>query len=474
MKKSVNTQDVIWNYIGIIMSMASNFLLLPFMMYFLDADILGLWYIFLSIGGIVNLFDFGFNPTLARNVAYCWGGAKVLTAEGVQYAHGMEPNFILLGKVIKTCKRIYLLIASVALFLLVTIGTVYIKSVSVEVFGIEVFVSWCIYSFAVFLNLYYGYYSTFLRGVGAVAQYNKINVFARIVQIMTSIIMMWFGWGLIAVSLAYMLYGFLLRILSKRTFYNYENIGGKLNELKIVTTCKEFQSLFIVVWHNAWRDGIVAIANYCSSQASTLIASAFLTLTETGIYSIGVQLVTAIATIGAGLYTAYQPSMQRAYLNADKKELKRLMATAMVVYDFVFLVGVIGLLTIGISILQIIQPESIFSRGVILGIGVYNFFYKRQSYYASYISNTNHVPYMVSYLLSGFAGVIFAYVLISFFNLGVWGLIIGQFVPQLMYNCWKWPKEVMSMLKTNIREMGSIGVGEIFKIMKKTMKRGNI
>ena len=113
--------DVIWNYIGVIMSMGSSFLLLPFMMHFVSEDYLGLWYIYLSIGGIVVLFDFGFNPTFARNVAYCWSGAKALNAEGGQYADSSEPNYRLLNKVLNTCKKIYLIIALIALIVLFTI-----------------------------------------------------------------------------------------------------------------------------------------------------------------------------------------------------------------------------------------------------------------------------------------------------------------------------------------------------------------
>ena len=56
-------KDIVWNYIGIFFSMGANFLILPFMLWFLDADSIGLWYVYLSIGGIAALFDFGFNPT---------------------------------------------------------------------------------------------------------------------------------------------------------------------------------------------------------------------------------------------------------------------------------------------------------------------------------------------------------------------------------------------------------------------------
>lgn len=450
--------DIIWNYIGIVMSMASNFLLLPFLIKFIDGEMLGLWYVYLSIGGIVILFDFGFNPTLARNVAYCWSGAKELNAEGVGQTQGSEPNFDLLKRVISTCKAIYLVISVAALLVLLSIGTAYIHHISKNLFGGTVIASWLIYAVAVFLNLYYGYFATFLRGVGAVSIYNKINVFARLIQIIVSIGMLLLGYGIIAVSLAYLLYGFLLRAFSKRAFYRYKGIGERLKSIPGKTSVDEIKRLFRIVWHNAWKDGLVAVANYCANQASTLIASMFLSLTETGLYSISVQLITAIATISAGLYTAYQPAMQSAYANHNRNESTRLMSLAMITYSFLFWAGTIALITVGIPILKWVKPENTYNIAVILGIAVYNFFYKRQSYYASFISNTNHVPYVKAYVLSSIAGVVLSIIMVHFMKMGVWGLIIGQFLPQLIYNVWKWPREVYKILETTWAKLVAVGM----------------
>lgn len=451
--------DIAWNYIGIIMSMASNFLLLPFLIKFIDSEMLGLWYVFLSIGGIVTLFDFGFNPTLARNVAYCWSGAGELNAEGVGLTVEANPNYRLLKKVISTCKAIYFVISVTALVVLLSIGTVYIRHVSGEIFNSTVLVSWFIYTGAVFLNLYYGYFATFLRGVGAVSTYNKINVFARLIQIFVSIGLLVLGYGIISVAVAYLLYGFLLRVFSKKAFYKYKDLGRNLKTVTEKTNFDEVKRLFRVVWHNAWKDGLVAVANYCANQAGTLIASMFLTLTETGIYSISVQLITAIATISAGLYTAYQPAMQSAYANKNQKELMRLMSLAMITYCVLFWVGTFGLITVGIPVLKWVKPENTYDIPVIMGIAIYNFFYKRQSYYASFISNTNHVPYVKAYLFSSAAGVVLSVGMVRYMKIGVWGLIIGQFLPQLVYNVWYWPREVYKMLGTTWTKMMSVGIG---------------
>ena len=443
------------------MSMGSNFLLLPFLIRFIDSEMLGLWYVYLSIGGIVTLFDFGFNPTLARNVAYCWSGAKQLNEEGVVQARNVEPNYDLLKKVIETSKAIYLIISMTALIVLLILGSIYIYYVSKDVFNSTVILSWLIYTASVFLNLYYGYFATLLRGVGAVSTYNKINVFARLIQIIVSIGLLLMGYGIIAVSIAYLLYGFLLRNFSKRAFYKYNGIGERLKQITPKTGFHEIKHLFYVVWHNAWKEGLVAVANYCANQASILIASFFLTLSETGIYSISIQLVTAIATISAGLYTAYQPAMQSAYANNNQNESAKLMSLAMITFFLLFWCGTVGLVIVGIPILKWIRPENTYDIVVILGIAVYNFFYKRQSYYASFISNTNHVPYVKSYVISSIAGVALSVFMIYCLKMGVWGLIIGQFLPQIVYNVWKWPKEVYKMLGTTWFKLMSVGLSYI-------------
>lgn len=473
MNIKASKKDVIWNYVGIIMTMTSNLLLLPFMMKYVPGDYLGLWYIYLSIGGIVALFDFGLNPTFARNVAYCWSGAKELNPEGVSFVKEGDPNYILLSKVIDVCRRIYLIISSAALFVLLTVGFAYVFYVSKDIFDLTVVSSWLIYSLAVFLNLYYGYFATFLRGVGAVSVHNKINVFARTLQIIISIVLMIAGFGIIAVALAYLLFGFLLRFFSKRAFFNYRSIGEKIKNVSTKSTKTERKILFSTIWHNAWRDGVISLAAYLSGQASVLIGSFFLSLEDTGIYSISVQLVTAIAAISGAMYSAYQPSMQSAYVNNNKRESERLMAVAMTVYLEFFLMALFGLVSIGIPLLKIAKPSATFDVFAILGIGAYYLLYRRQTYYASFISNTNHVPYVKAYIISGICGVLLSVIFVVFFNMGIWGLIAGQFVPQLVYNCWKWPNEVYKLLDSSYARMFKIGNEQIFKALYCRI-RGNV
>lgn len=465
MNTKISNKDVIWNYIGIIISMGSNFAMLPFMVRYMDSEILGLWYVYLSIGGIVTLFDFGFTPTFARNIAYSWNGAESIQKEGVVYSENGRANYELLVKIIKVSRVIYFLISGIALFILLTIGTIYIFYLSRDIYNAMIILSWVIYSVAIFLNIYYGCYTMFLRGIGAVGCYNKINIAARLIQVVLSVFLLKCGFGIIAVSAGYCLYGFILRFSSKYFFLKSYGINQYIKKNKEFTK-PDGRALFQAMWHNAWRDGIVTLSNYITNQAGTLIASTFLSLTETGVYSLTVQLVTAILTISGGIYSAYQPTLQAAYVLNNKKIMKEKMSMIMVSNLYIAVAGIGALLLFGPYLINIFKPSMMLSRAAILGIAIYLFLYKRQTTYASFISNMNCLPYVKAYILSGVCGIVFTIIFMKYFNFGIWGLILGQFIPQAIYNYWKWPHYVLNFLECSISEIIKTGNEEIVKMIK--------
>ena len=82
---NAKTKDVVWNYLGIFFSLGSQVIWLPVLLHYLPPDILGLWYVFVSIGGLVELMDSGFTPTLSHCMTYAWSGAANLKKHGVLF-----------------------------------------------------------------------------------------------------------------------------------------------------------------------------------------------------------------------------------------------------------------------------------------------------------------------------------------------------------------------------------------------------
>lgn len=436
MQIHVTRADAIWSYAGTVLSMGANFLMLPFLMYFLDADMLGLWYIFMSIGTITQLFDFGFAVTFSRNITYCWSGAKELKKEDVVFSDGGEPNYELMKEVISTSKLIYAVISGIALLLLVTIGTFYIRSLTR---GTVPLIAWLVYALAMFLNLYYGYYATFLRGVGAITQANKNTIYARVVQILLVIVLLFLGAGIIGASAAYLAYGLVFRLLGKYHFYRYQGIGAKLAQVNKKIPFAKLKEVFLIVWHNAWRDGLIAVSGYLCSQVSVIICSVYLPLSQTGVYSIGVQVATAITQIAKTLYTAKQPELQNAYINADMQTMRKTMKSIVSTYVFLSLLGTVGFILVGRPLLQLVKPAAVVSVPVFLGISAYQIVLGFRDCFGSYFSCTNRIPYLNSFVVSAISGVALSFLAMSVFDAGVWGLIAAQMVSQCAYNVWYWP-----------------------------------
>lgn len=138
MKINITKRDIIWSYIGTILSMGSNFLMLPMIIFYMNDSMVGLWYVFASIGTIATLFDFGFSVTFARNITYCWSGANKLKKEDVEFIENKEPDYLLMKQVIDTCRLIYFIISLIALVLLLTVGTIYINNISKTIMVISI------------------------------------------------------------------------------------------------------------------------------------------------------------------------------------------------------------------------------------------------------------------------------------------------------------------------------------------------
>lgn len=473
MKIDVKGRDALWSYIATFLSMGSGIIIVPLILRYLNDEEVAIYYIFTSLSAIALLFDFGFSPSIARSITYAWSGADKLWKQGVEKTTSSAPNFKLMNKVIVTCKIIYTTLAFAALLLCLSIGTLYVKYVTRHNFNYIVCISWVIYAFAIFLNILYSYYSVFLRGVGAVEKVNKATVLAKSIQLILSFITLLNGVGLIGVAFSYLLYGISFRFLAKYWFYSYEKIGEKLKANKDNDGLRDIREILDTIWPNTWKDGLVTLSNYLLNQATTVIASLFLSLQQTGIYSLNVQLTSVIATVAATIYTTYQPALQSAYANRDKEMQRKYMSLIVASYVIAFTVGMMLLVTIGVPFVEMMKPTYKIDFCVLLCIGIYQFLLKYRNCYTSYISTTNRLIYYKSFLFSAVICVILSFLFSGLLDYGVYGLIFAQLFSQIMYNAWKWPLLVHKELELDSIDIFRIGCNEMISLVfqKKRGKR---
>lgn len=457
MQINVNRQDRFWSLAGIILSMGANLLVLPIVLRYLDDDAVGLYYVFSSLGAVTALFDFGFSPSVARSMAYAWSGAKKLVPNGAPPQVEDVPNYNLMKRIIRICKMIYLGLSCCALLLALTVGTIYISSITTSFEGYTHYIAWFIYAMAIFLNLLYGYYTVYLRGVGAVADANKAMVISRCIQIVSCSALLIMGTGLIGVAIAYLGYGLVYRLIAKRKFYRYKGIGGKLNRIRLTKEQYALKEILLVIWPNTWRDGLVTLSNYLLNQATTIVASLYLPLAETGVYSLCVQLTTAVATIASVFLSTYLPSLQSAFTNRDVEKQKSIFSLVVCSYISLEIMGTLGLAFAGIPVIHMIKPTYRINVLLILLVGAYQFILKFINCYSTYISTTNRLIYARSFIVSSLACVALSFAFAGGLKLGVYGLVSAQILSQIAYCAWKWPIFVHRELNITPKQMIYMG-----------------
>lgn len=469
----INTQkkDIIWNYLGIFFSLGSQVIWLPVLIHYLPPDILGLWFVFVSIGGMVELLDSGFTPTLSHCMSYAWSGAMDLKKQGVVFSGERSgPNYALVYGILSTCRTLYFGIACAATLVMLFAGTIYIQRIASAYLSWQVYATWGLYMASTFINLYIGYYAVVLVGIGDIFHKNRAQILAKGVFLLLGTAGLVCGFGLLSLGVAYFTSGFVLRFLCKQYLIRVHKFDEMFQKYRHQREYSKHHVL-AMMWPNAWRDGLVTVTFYLTGQATVLMSSGFLSLYETGIYSFSMQVVNALLGIAGGMFGAYVPAIQSAYVSRNRKIMKNLYAKSMACLFHLSFWGIVVFASIGIPIVQILRHDFVIERPAFLLLALSIYLMVRHRNSACFISTMNKLPYTFSFIFFGIASISATYIGLAYFHLGLWGLILIPLVVQSIYNNWKWNLVVNRYLHTTEISLIWQGSLDLLSIIKEKLKR---
>ena len=454
-----------WSYAATIINSGVGFLLLPVLTRFLDAEILALWYIFQSLGMITVLLDFGLTPSLSRNMTNAWSGAREIKKFGTTSDVGDEPNYRLMARIMGASRILFMCLAIVAFVILAVAGTPYIMHVARGVSEQSYLYAWAIFCGAVFLNVYYEYFATFLRGIGEIGLYSKIQLLSKGIQLVVTLALLLCGLGLIAPAAAFAASGFSLRFLSKRGFDRRVGVESHA-ELRERPHFSAAWDTFKILWPNSWRDGLVSVADYLTTQGTTIVCSLFLSLSDAGIYAISMQLLNVIHTGSAVYCNAKKPAVQNAYVARDERRLISGVGVSMVLYGMLFCLGIVGVAFVIAPLLTMLNPTYVFDTPSLFLLGIYLYVIGRFKLYAGFIAMTNDLSYYRAFIVSGFVALVAAAGSLEVFGSSIFAFIVPQLGVQCAYNAWKWPKYFQQLIGVSEREVIAAGFKGVRSVIR--------
>lgn len=462
MKVEAKKSDIAWNYIGTFVSMFGTLMLLPLLLKFLSDEEIGLWYVFVTISSFATLLEFGFNPTFARNITYVVSGATELNIiEPTNRNMSGNISYSLLKKVYYSCKFVYAAITVVALAVLSIIGTIYLDSVTKELEGGQHWYAWAVFVVATCVNLYFLYTASILRGLGDIAAENKAKTFGRISQIIVTLVLLMFGLGILGAAIGFFVNGLIIRVVSITLMRRHADLWVHISESSIQLSFGEILSVVKTVGNLAWRDGLVMVSNFCATQVTSLIASSHFGLVIAGTYSICLQISSAVVNV-AGVYPkSFFPEFQAAFVRGKPDYLVNIVSRGLVLYWVGVVVASCGALTLGFKILDVVKPSFEPNYWLFMLITVYLAIWSQTGIFCNYIIAMNEIPYMTSFILTTFAGISLAFIMIVLFRCGIYALVIGPLVAHLLYNAWRWPVYLCGRISCTYWDLVKIGVARL-------------
>lgn len=457
--------DVLWNYGGLFFRMLGQFIVLPLVLSLLDSAYVGLWYVFLAVNGFIVIFQAGFAPTFARNVAYCWSGARSFSKNGLAAEYGEGVDFGVMAALLAACRAVYMRIALVCLAAISTFGTLYVVGVSGSLDPSTYASAWALFCLAVFVNVLFSYWESMLRGVGDFVGVNKATILASLAQIISSAAMLLLGCGILSCAVGFFLQGLVFRAFCRYFFFKVDGVASGLAGAARPGR-GEVKEIRAAISANAYRDTAVSVANYLVTTANTLLCAAFVGLAESSAFSVTLQLINACVNVSSVMLTTYQPSLQSAYANRDVELERDLSGKSMASFALLYGACLVLVVLVGMPVLGIFKPGIDSSPLLTVALGVYFFLWKQQSNCAMLIANTNRIPYMWPFLISAGLGVVASYLLLNLMGGSIFGLVLGQGLVQLAYNNWKWPHEAAKRLGTTYPRLMAGGFRSLTALAK--------
>lgn len=464
---NVGRKDAIFSYISYAVKIVSKVIVIPFILAKVSDDEYALWSVFLSIEGLVALFDMGIAKLVARYATYAYCGVNEIPKEGLpENILDGKTNYILFYEVYYVSKEFYRKIALVTGCVMLG-ATVYIFHLASDMQNLKsTLIAWIIFSASIAFQIYFTYISSFLKGMGKIKEIQQIDLWSSLLEMVLKIALVFMGLGILGLGIANG-----LLIMFKRFALNHIfnlTIKGTEDAKQIAERAYkhgECEQVKQAIKKNSKALGGVVLSNYIQNQGTTLLCSMIFTLGETAQYSLTLQFYSVVTSLAQIPYQVFQPKLNEYRLTNDMEKLRDTYSLIYLYMIVLFVCGICGVSFALNPILNILGSNTeVLPIGLAILLGINQFVDVSHRRCTDFIGLGNEQPYAKAYVIASMATILVdIIVLIS--GHGVFAFILGNLLVQLAYNAWKWPMYVNKMLELKGIEVLTRGVNMVKKIL---------
>ena len=421
-------------------------LVLPLVLREFSVAEVALWQVFSSLIGLQMLVDLGFSFTFTRLFAYAMGGAKDLGSSIYvkQDFFGKEANWILLRKIFGVTRLIYARLSWILFVVLAICGTLALVrrvqalglspvaygNMHLETTTLNAWVAWTIVLVTTVIGFRCSTYATFLQGTNHVALVRRWEAFFGLGSILTSVMALLFGGGLLALVLSNQTW--VIFNAWRNRWLVQQVCGGRFKRLPEPTRNKE---IFSAAWSPAWRTGIGAFMSLGVIQISGLIYAQSRDTVAVAAYLLGLRLVQTVSQISQAPFYSKLPILAQLWAQGRVDEEVATARHGMTMSYWTFVVSFILLGLMGPWLLLNIGSQTPFPDKMLWGLfGAAILCERYGAMHLHLYGTTNHI---VSHIANSVTGIIFITVAVLVFpNIGVYAFPVAMITSYLSFYTW--------------------------------------
>lgn len=380
------------SWVSQLIRIAFGLVTLPIVLKQFEVEEVNVWFLFVTIVGIGQGIQYGFNTTFVRFFSYSFSGVRINEFSDIKHktsaSQEKEIDKSEFADLFSVLKRTFFFLMLAYLILLGGFGTLGVaKPIGFLSNTKEGWFSWAVVVASSSYNLYMTIFQIYLRGINKVALLNRIITVTSLLGIFLVLAV-----GIYFPSLSNVVMSVqFIAILSSICFYfiSHKAHDGFLNKIPRPYFKK---AVFKHVWESAWKSGTATIIATVIKHISGVIVAQLFSPISSASFLLTKRLFELLESFTMVTFQAKIPEIAALRGRGDFKKLIPLLKKVLYLSYGIFIVGIVFILFFGNFAIQIIDGNTVLGSIFLLIAFTFSTLISRWSGINLAISNqANHI-----------------------------------------------------------------------------------
>lgn len=415
----------------------------------LPQSVVGLWFLFLSIGGYLLFFDLGISPTLGREISFCIGDSTLSESQRAER----------IGCLIRSCAGAFAAISALLCVAGMTGGWAYLATITPGSLLTQVRWAWAIFVAGTSLSIVGEVWLASLYGMGQVATEKLIRSVGPVLWLMLTVVALRTRSGLPGLAVAWLAQAVITRLIAR----------GVLNKSQpsVLSVGRFDFALIRKMAVPSMQYAAIMLGGILILQTDNIVIASMLGTAEIPGYQAVAKLVTLMMSLSMMIVITSAPFLAKAHARQDVTEIKRLLNRNLR-FSLSIMAGIACFLSyFADRIIAVwLGPHHFVGFGVVWALVAVMLLEGHHSAMAAATIATGKLPFVAPALLAGVLNIVASIYLAR--HHGLLGVALGTLCAQVVTNNWYVPFYTMRLFKISFSEHFAtvlLPIGKLFVVL---------